>query len=312
MTLYQQGKKDELEALFSESVAIFESAPPDKKYGPEGWQTLQAKGNLGNVYVNEINRPADGDRVYAEVMASFEKLGQTDGAQYITAAANRAAARTSMAPPKYDDETERCGRIAFEWHSARKSNSLYLVAWNYHHGLMGRGKFAESAAMWGTVVSRADASVVAHRHLAEALIGLGRFDEAHRELVLAAGGDETKIDKGYEGIVQCRRANWATAEGLLRQAIETNGYRGFESSLFRSALGECLTKEGRFEEAQTELVRADEHLKRQVGSCWMTDESDRRLDALYAAWGRDRAVVEPPVRACIQAEQAPAKPKPEG
>jgi tetratricopeptide (TPR) repeat protein/predicted Ser/Thr protein kinase len=309
-----QNQLSDLDQLLMESHAIFAATPSlDGKYGPDGWQTLAVQGSLANYYINEASRPADGEPLYAEVMAGWERRGETSHSQYAVAVANRVSARLKMAPPLLDDETERLARLAFDCCRDSNPDALGSAAVNYHVVLMRRRRFELVEPTWREFLRRAADGPTIHGYIAESLVHLGRFDEAHAELLLAAGGDESKVSPGYMGLLQFRSGRHAEAELLLRRAVESAGYNGANAYWFRSALGECLMSFGRYEEAHPHLVMAHAAAQRQFQSNWMVDEADQRLSRFYTMWGKDRAEEEPAIRAKALAElEAAAKPKPPG
>ncbi len=327
MRHHKLGQYEKAMQNMGEAVRLYEAAPPvvtempwanlrgsvAPKYGPDGFETLHAMENLASTLLLNVGRYGEADRLYAEAMSRRERRGELRSGYYAVDASNRTTARLWQSPPLVDDETERCIRIAVALVENIYPANRPTVLWNLHATLMIRGKFADAEAHMRSVLRDPAIPVGWHAHLTEALIAQGRLDEAWDALSTAADGkDPSAANPGYAGLVAFRRGDFSTAEPLLRRGTTEGAYKQFERSQFRSALGECLVKQGKFEEAQESLVNAHIVLLSQVGPGWMADEADRRLDALYAAWGRDRATSEPPVRARIKAEQdaanaAPAK-----
>ncbi|GMV26712.1 MAG: hypothetical protein AMXMBFR58_27430 [Phycisphaerae bacterium] len=313
-TLAKQHKSAEQQQAWEECLAIFEAAPAaDGKYGLEGTMTVTARGNLANVYIYIVGRHADGERLYAENMALYERRGESGRWEYAVAAGNRASARIRMIPRMVDDETERCARIGFEGSLVALKGQILEVAVNYHAVLMWRRRFELVEPLWRDVLKVQPENVALHLHIAQGLVQLGRLDEAHSELLIASGGDPSSVNAGCEGMILLRRGMFSDAEPLLRKAVESASAKSLFFHWYRTDLADCLMALGKFEEAQTHLVKAHVAAQRSFGHNWMVDEADQRLNRLYAAWGKDRSVLEPPIRTRITAElDAAAQPKPPG
>lgn len=313
-TQYQQNELEEVERHLAQSLAIFEEASPaNGEYGPNGWHTVAARGNLANFLINEVGRPCEGESLYAENMNVYERRGETNNREYAVAAGNRVSVRILGTPRIVDDETERCARIAFERMPATLPGQLVNTAVNYHAVLMWRRRFELVEPLWRDVLKVQPENAAVHLHIAQGLVQLGRLDEAHSELLIASGGDPSSVNAGCEGMILLRRGMFSDAEPLLRKAVESASRNGTLFHWYLTDLGECLVALGKFEEAQTHLVMAHVAAQRSFGHNWMVGDADQRLNRLYTAWGKERSVEEPSIRSRIIAElDAAAQSKPPG
>ena len=81
------------------------------------------------------------------------------------------------------------------------------------------------------------------------------------------------------------------AEPLAREALQMRraslGEGHWKTADTRSCLGECLTKLGQYEEAQTHLLAAHRTLADTLGEeHWRTIRTVRRLVRLYVVWDK--------------------------
>jgi len=289
--LFRLNRMEEAEALtVTARDALMASAGPDD---PRVGISLAG---IAQIYFF-TQRYADAEPVYSQAIEYFQRAKLTTHPEYVNALNGFGYSRLLL--KMYDDTTEAAFRQYDEACRLTGSSDIAVAKRNLWLILMRRAKFREAAEVQGAGLTPGVAAGERLR-VAAALIELGLLDEAHQELILAG---TPSPHPGYEGMIQLRRGSLLASEPLLREAIANGDSEPFETSRRRSALGECLSRQRRFEEAQIELLHAHVALVSQVGACWMTDEADRRLDDLYAAWGMDRVVAEPPVRARIKAEQ---------
>ena len=175
-----------------------------------------------------------------------------------------------------------------------------------------QGKYSEADALLkeGTDLY-AQAQGGDHPNVAYGLIGLatsryyqGRYDlaekDARRAIEIAekraAGGHYRQSAYLALGLILNRTGAAKDAEPLLREAlsIAQKNPRRLDIGFASGALGECLTTQERYAEAEPLLIQSDKI----IGSIQVVDspalrEAHQRLAALYRAWGRNRNSINP-------------------
>ena len=82
----------------------------------------------------------------------------------------------------------------------------------------------------------------------------------------------------------------------FREALEEfrtqNGGGGFVAAMYRSDLGECLTKFNQFAEAEHKLLEARRVTMSTSHEHERVQDAVRRLASLYEAWGKPKKAAE--------------------
>jgi hypothetical protein len=102
------------------------------------------------------------------------------------------------------------------------------------------------------------------------------------------------ISLGEYGILLCRTGRSKEGEQRLREAMEVfeevHEPDHFQIDMSRSMLGECLTLEGRYAEAEPLVVGGYESLREKIGEgATQSRRARARVVGLYEAWGRPGA-----------------------
>lgn len=93
------------------------------------------------------------------------------------------------------------------------------------------------------------------------------------------------------GNVECRMGRYAAAESYLREALRLRGLEKNQSpytvSDIKAYIGECLTAQNRFEEAEPLLIESYDSMKpKQAPQSFRLKEAKHRLISLYERWNK--------------------------
>ena len=147
------------------------------------------------------------------------------------------------------------------------------------------------------------ATLMSIHDVGKALLALGKADQAKRFLSNAVEISKNTYPQGHLVIAkellalaeaEDQLGESESAESLARQALTIRiaslpeGH--WRIAYARSVLGQCLTSQQRYDEAQDMLVESYPILKTERGAtAWRTQRSRQRLIDLYDAWNKPDA-----------------------
>ena len=304
----QKARYDEAERLFRQALDARQAV-----YGPEHQEVAATLANMGSM-LREKGDLAAAEPLLRDALAMRRKLLGEDHPTTIVSMnllgllLKDRGGYAEAEPLLRQALALRIQALGTEQHDfvAVSKHNLALV-------LQARGQYEEAEELlWQAVATWREVLPDFNRHhkaatglqsLAELHCATGEFAEA-RELSTQAEGilraiypDGKHPDVGLLLLVRGRIAlaegQPEAAESDLRQALEI--LRGlppghWRTALCESVLGEGLTAEGRYDEAEGLLLRGFESLDRRAGVRNRdTQEALQRLIRLYESWGRPEA-----------------------
>lgn len=143
-------------------------------------------------------------------------------------------------------------------------------------------------------------AISARYSLARLYLETGDYKTAKREAEKAMEfyrqmnpGDNPQRSSGLAVLanIEQRMGRHARAESYLREALrlrsQPDTQSGYEVSDLKGYLGECLTAQSRFREAEPLLIESYDSLKtRQIPQSYRLKQAERRLTVLYERWGK--------------------------
>jgi serine/threonine-protein kinase len=303
--LIMRGNYEESESLLREAVGIYRRARAAGKVNEKWFAT--ALTDLGTVQ-NYRGEPAAGEASSREALEISAHLGGADRESLANIYSNLAASRRGQG--------DLDGAIAYSEKSIEeyrrapgKPSSDHGVAYaNLAFFVMMKGDYARSEALFlealniyrNTIGETHQTVSYARINLADNYYLQGNYPRAREEIDRAIAIQQQKLPDGHVdfglsytvlGKICTRTDDPTGGESYLRRALETRtralkpGHRWTAET--QSALGENLTVQKRFDEAEPLLIESHKTLGASLGPRDpRTEEARRRLVALYETWGK--------------------------
>ena len=243
-----------------------------KRLPPEHPQVLYAKNNIAGI-MQKLGRNDEAAVMFRETLAAREKVL---GAQHINTTTTRLNLAVCLAASGKPAEAEPLIRTCID---------IYTRELGEEH----------------------PKTIVALGNLAYVDEDLGKMDEAEhiyrRVLALRRkGSNGTKDPECWSSInnlagILVSRQKYAEAAALYAEVLtaceEALPDDHYAVAIYRNNSGECLTKLGRYEEAETLLTQSQKVIEKFFGpNHARTTKGLKRLEALYNAWGKSDKAAE--------------------
>ncbi|MGD8375525.1 MAG: tetratricopeptide repeat protein [Acidobacteriota bacterium] len=267
-SLKEQGRAAEAEPLQLRAVEICRD-----RLGTEHPETLARMNNLANLY-HDQGKLDDAEHIHRTLLEIHRRvLGPHHPA---TAGTLNNLANLLWDKGAYD-EAEPLFRETIEADLDSLGPEHPYVAMDYNNlavVLRDRGRASD----------RREAEELFRRAVSISRKALG---ESHADVA---------VSLGEYGILLCRTGQAEEGERRIREALgifqEVHEPDHFQIDMSRSMLGECLTLEGRYDEAEPLVVGGYESLREKLGEgATQSRRARARAVGLYEAWGRPEKAV---------------------
>jgi serine/threonine protein kinase/predicted negative regulator of RcsB-dependent stress response len=259
--LQEYGDVETAEPLFRESLALFR-----RKYGEEYLMVVLLNDDLAEVALarNELDKA---EAMYRDSLAGYGRL-----------------------PASTDQNT----------HQFINRTNVYLA-----RVVLKKGHYAEAETILRGVLDRADESspdddaltLSCDSLLAQLHYRTGEYDKAEAEVRRELEIEQSIFRADHRGMIEplCQLSEVLSKEGKTkeaasrydeaRQIYDRRAGDDFKDAYLKGVLGECLTVQGRYNEAEPLLTESYTALNSRLGqSNSLTMEAKRRLLILYEAW----------------------------
>jgi serine/threonine-protein kinase len=303
--LIQRGNYPEAESFANEAVAIYRKA---RASGDVNLIMFTIALNDQGLARSDLARPADAEVSLREAIEVGSKLTGKERYVYGTAYHNLAGARRAQGDLDGAIANEEKAIEVFRQLSVRSTFDMGLSHANLAYYVMMKGDYARSESLFLEALSIYRESVGdTHINVSHALINLadnyydqGKYQQAREAIdhaikiqkqLLPEGNAQFGLSYFVLGKILTRTGDTRGGEDYLRRALDTqtkNLPKGHRWAAYtQSALGENLTAQKRYAEAEPLLVESYNTLNAALGpQDPKTREARRRLGALYLSWGR--------------------------